>query len=129
MISPISRRAAPARGGFRLGGGCGLCRLLPGSTLVGVGGCGLRSRLAADTSTLAQGLQQIARFRCDRRFLLRQRTTLDLGFHEFGDGGLVAIVECAGVEASFLGADNVLGQFQHLALDLEVGQFLEGLSR
>lgn len=76
---------------------------------------------------LAERLEQVIGFRDFRRCAFRQRLAFELGLDQIGERGLVAIVEFFGRESALLHADDVLGEIEHLALDLGVRNLLEGL--
>src|SRR3546814_15103647 len=54
---------------------------------------------------------------------------LDLRLHQLGKRLVVAVVEAARIEFAGLGIDDVLGEIEHLALDLQVGEVVEYLLR
>src|SRR5690606_4236868 len=98
-----------------LAGFAALCRLglLPRT------GCGLlRSPLAGGLRALAERVHQARNFRLGPRLRSLDLAALHLCLDQLGQRLVIAIVELARVEAAGLGADDVLGEVEHLALDL-----------
>ena len=72
----------------------------------------------------------LSRNTCGRwRFFLRQGPPFDLRLDELGDRFLIAVVKGLGVERALLRIDDVLGEFEHLAIDLQIRQLVEGFLR
>ena len=83
--------------------------------------------LPPSSRALAQRRQEVRRRLSARRASAARPAALELGLDEFGERRLVAVVESRGIEVASLGLDDVLGEVEHLALDLDVGHVRERL--